>query len=100
MKSIVIWILAGALLGIAAASVIVPPMLSWYNEAGYLAQGGQPTTVVKLPEVVRYSTSKLIRGQAIGGAAGAAVFLALGLALRRRRPSDSAAPGRASSRRP
>jgi hypothetical protein len=89
VKSLLLWILVGALVGIAAASVIVPPMLSWYNEAGYLSQGGQPTTVVKLPEVVRYATSKLIRGQAIGAAIGAVVFLALGLVLRRRRSSES-----------
>jgi len=37
MKSLLIWILLGALLGIVAASFVVPPMLSWYNEAGYLA---------------------------------------------------------------
>ena len=49
MKGILIWVLAGALLGIAAASVIVPPMLSWYNEAGYLSQGSQPAAMVNLP---------------------------------------------------
>jgi hypothetical protein len=42
MKGILIWILAGALLGIVAASFIVPPMLSWYNEAGYLSKSEQP----------------------------------------------------------
>ena len=81
MKSVIIWILAGALLGVAAASVIVPPMLSWYNEPGYLSQGSQPTAVVNLPQVVRYSTSRLIRGQAIGGGIGAVLFFVLGLAL-------------------
>ena len=62
----------GALLGIVAASFVVPPMLSWYNEAGYLSKGGQPAAMVNLPEVVRYATTRLIRGQAIGGAIGAA----------------------------
>jgi hypothetical protein len=85
VKSIVIWTLAGAILGIAAASVIVPPMLSWYNEAGYLSQGGQPSAMVNLPQVVRYSTSRLIRGQAIGGGIGAVLFFVLGLALGGRR---------------
>ncbi len=64
MKGILIWILVGALLGIVAASFIVPPMLSWYNEAGYLSKGGQPAAMVNLPEVVRYATTRLIRGQA------------------------------------
>ncbi len=90
MKTLLLWILAGALVGVAAASFVVPPMLSWYNEAGYLAKGGQPAAMVNLPDVVRYVTSRLIRGQAIGAAAGAVVFLALGLATGRRGTSRSA----------
>ena len=81
MKSLLIWILAGALLGGVAASFVVPPMLSWYNEAGYLSQNGQPAAVVNLPQVVRYATSRLIRGQAIGAGIGAVVFFAVGLAV-------------------
>ncbi|MEP6993482.1 MAG: hypothetical protein ABI968_03095 [Acidobacteriota bacterium] len=93
MKGVLIWVLVGALLGIAAASAIVPPMLSWYNEAGYLSKDSQPATVVNLSAVVRYATTRLIRGQAIGAAIGAVVFLVLGLALsgrRRRGPASSA----------
>ena len=85
MKGAVIWILAGALAGIIAASFIVPPMLSWYNEAGYLSNAGQPAAMVNLPDVVKYSTTRLIRGQAIGAAVGAVVFFVLGLALGRKR---------------
>jgi hypothetical protein len=96
MKGILIWILAGALLGAVAASFIVPPMLSWYNEAGYLARGGQPAAMVNLPEVVRYATTRLIRGQAIGAGIGAVLFFVLGLAFggrgRRRRAAGDAAP--------
>ncbi|MFY9550292.1 MAG: hypothetical protein WAU32_04010 [Thermoanaerobaculia bacterium] len=93
MKGILIWVLAGALAGIVAASFVVPPMLSWYNEAGYLAGGGQPAAMVNLPQVVRYATTRLIRGQAIGAALGSVVFLALGLAVGRgRRRSRAIAP--------
>ena len=95
MKSVLIWVLAGALLGGIAASFIVPPMLSWYNEAGYLSQGGQPQAMVNLPQVVRYATSRLIRGQAIGAGIGAVVFFVLGLAVggrSRRRVAASPAP--------
>jgi hypothetical protein len=81
VKSLLIWILAGALLGVAAASIVVPPMLSWYNEAGYLSQGSQPTAMVNLPQVVRYATSRLIRGQAIGAGIGAILFGVLGMVL-------------------
>jgi hypothetical protein len=95
VKGLLIWVLAGALLGAAAASIVVPPMLSWYNEAGYLSQNGQPTAMVNLPEVVRYATSRLIRGQAIGAGIGAVVFAVLGLAFgsrSRRRRADAAPP--------
>ena len=90
MKSLVIWILLGALLGMIAASFIVPPMLSWYNEAGYLAKEGQPAAMVNIPEVVKYATSRLIRGQFIGGGIGAALFFVLGLVFAgrgRKRPT-------------
>ena len=97
MKGMVIWILAGALAGIVAASFIVPPMLSWYNEAGYLSQGNQAQAMVNLPEVVRYSTGRLIRGQAIGAAIGAVVFFVLGLAVGGRRRSRAANPTSSSS---
>ena len=96
MKGIAIWVLTGALAGIVAASFIVPPMLSWYNEAGFLAQGNQAAAMVNLPEVVRYSTGRLIRGQAIGAVLGAIVFFALGLAggsKRRSRAAASTPPG-------
>jgi hypothetical protein len=99
MKGILIWILVGALLGVVAASFIVPPMLSWYNEAGYLGKnGGQPAAMVNLPQVVRYATSKLIMGQLIGGCVGAVIFLVLGLAFggrsraRRAKPAEPKAP--------
>jgi len=94
MKSLLIWILLGALLGIVAASFVVPPMLSWYNEAGYLAKEGQPAAMVNLPEVVKYTTTRLIRGQLIGGAVGAALFFVLGLAFggRGRKRPNAAAP--------
>jgi hypothetical protein len=92
MKGILIWVLLGALLGVVAASFIVPPMLSWYNEAGYLAKNGQPAAMVNLPEVVRYATTRLIRGQVIGGAIGAVVFFVLGLAFGGRKRNRSAPP--------
>jgi hypothetical protein len=95
VKSILIWVLAGALLGGIAASFVVPPMLSWYNEAGYLSQNGQPAAVVNLPQVVRYATTRLIRGQAIGAGIGAVLFFVLGLAVggrSRRRAAATPAP--------
>lgn len=72
MKSLV-FALIGALLGIVIASFVVPPLLSWYTEPGGLPQGTQIQALVQIPEVIAYATGRLIRWQAIGGAAGALV---------------------------
>jgi hypothetical protein len=79
MKTTLILVLAGALIGAAIASVIVPPALAWYSSPGGLPQGAQIQALVEISEVIRYSTSRLIRGQLIGGAIGAALGLAVGI---------------------
>jgi hypothetical protein len=88
MKTTVILMLAGALAGVAIASWIVPPALAWYTTPGGLPKGAEVQAVVQISEVIRYSTSRLIRGQLIGAAVGAAMGLALGIFLdvRSRRP--------------
>lgn len=102
MKTVLIFALVGVLLGIAAASFVVPPALRWYNEAGYLAsppgqpgQATQPQALVNVPALIQYTTTRLIRGQAIGGALGGLVFLVLGVLVTRRgsrgRPAAAAA---------
>jgi len=88
---IVIFMLAGALLGAVVASFVVPPALAWYSSPGGLPQGAQIQAVVQIPEVIRYATSHLIQGQAIGGMIGAALGLVLGIFVqapsRRRQPA-------------
>ncbi len=74
MKALV-FMLVGAMLGIVAASFLVPPMLSWYTSPGGLPQGAQIQAVVQIPEVVRYVTSRLLTGQAIGAGIGAVLGL-------------------------
>ena len=71
MKTVAICILAGALVGVIVASYVVPPALSWYSAPGGLPQGAQIQAVVQIPEVIRYATGKLLRGQTIGGGVGA-----------------------------
>ena len=79
MKTTLILMLTGALVGAAIASFVVPPALAWYTSPGGLPQGAQIQAVVQIPEVIRYATSRLIRGQAIGGGIGAALGLVLGI---------------------
>lgn len=92
MKTVLIFVLLGALLGVAAASLLVPPALSWYNEPGALQKGGQVQAIVNVPEVIRYTTDRLIKSQAIGGGIGAVVGFVVGLfaAVRGRKPAAQA----------
>ena len=80
MKLTLILILAGALIGAVVASFVVPPALAWYTSPGGLPQGAEVQAVVQIPEVIRYATTHLIRGQLIGAAIGAAVGLMIGIA--------------------
>ncbi len=85
MKTLLIWALAGALLGIAIASLVVPPALSWYSAPGGLPEGTQIQALVQIPEVIRYATGKLIRGQMIGAALGAVAGVVCGFLAGRKR---------------
>jgi|SRR3974390_3023456 hypothetical protein len=93
MKTTLILMLAGALVGVTVASFLVPPMLSWYTSPGGLPQGAQVQAVVQIPEVIRYATSNLLWWQTIGGSIGAVLGLVGSFLLRRR--SDPVAPPRA-----
>jgi hypothetical protein len=81
---VLVLVLAGALLGILVASVVVPPALAWYTAPGGLPQGAQIQALVQIPEVIRYSTGRLIRGQLIGAAIGAVVGLGIGIVIQSR----------------
>ncbi len=81
MKTTIIFVLAGAIIGAVIASFIVPPALAWYSSPGGLPQGAQIQAVVQIPEVIRYATTHLLRGQVIGAAIGAAAGLAAGIFL-------------------
>ncbi len=81
MKTTVIFVLAGALVGAVIASLIVPSALAWYSTPGGLPQGAQIQALVQISEVIRYATGRLIRWQAIGAAIGAAAGLGLAIFL-------------------
>ena len=86
MKTTVIYMLAGAIVGAVVASFLVPPMLSWYTSPGGLPRGAQIQAVVQIPEVIRYATSNLILGQSIGGGLGAVLGLVVGVLTRGKKP--------------
>jgi hypothetical protein len=81
VKTTIILVLAGAIIGAVIASYVVPPALAWYTAPGGLPEGAQIQAIVQIPEVIRYSTGRLIRGQLIGGGIGATVGLIVGIAL-------------------
>jgi hypothetical protein len=96
MKTALIFTLLGALLGVVGASILIPPTLSWYNESGFLSQpqGGQVQALVNIPQVIRYTTTRLIKGQLIGGILGGVGGLLVGiLSARGRRQRPVATPG-------
>jgi hypothetical protein len=93
MKNALILMLSGAFVGAVAASFIVPPMLSWYTSPGGLPQGAQIQAVVQIPEVVRYVTTRLLWGQAVGGGIGG--VLGLVISLMTGRPRGDTPPVRA-----
>jgi hypothetical protein len=86
-KTYLIFTLLGALLGAAAASVIVPPALTWYASPGGLPKGAQVQVIVQVPEIMKYATSKLILGQSIGAGIGAVLglFLSIFVTAKRRK---------------
>ena len=86
MKRVLIFMMVGAIVGAVAASFIVPPVLGWYNEPGAISPGKQVETLCNIPELIRYTSSRLLRGQLIGAAIGALVFLLPGVLSARRQP--------------
>ncbi|HUK33257.1 MAG TPA: hypothetical protein VLV86_05065 [Vicinamibacterales bacterium] len=92
MKTTLILILAGALIGIVVASFAVPPALAWYTAPGGLPQGTQIQALVQIPEVIRYATGRLMHWQLIGAGIGAALGLVGGLVANFRTRPMSAAP--------
>jgi hypothetical protein len=84
VKTAFIFLLAGALLGVVIASFVVPPALTWYSAPGGLPRGTQIQAIVEIPEVIRYATGRLMRGQLIGGCVGGVLGLVAGILIARK----------------
>jgi len=85
MKTVLVFMLVGALVGIVVASFVVPPMVAWYNAPGAIQPGQKVETLCNLPDLIRYASNRLLLGQAIGAVLGAILFVFPGLAVHRRR---------------
>lgn len=92
LKIVATYLLIGAFVGGVIASFVVPPVLAWYNETGKISSTSQVQTLCNLPELIRYTSSRLLRGQLIGAAIGALVFLFPGLAAARRAEESELPP--------
>jgi hypothetical protein len=79
MKRLLVLGVVGALVGVVIASLVVPPTLSWYNEPGNISKGTSTVqTLCNIPELIQYTSRRLLEGQLIGGAIGAVLFAIAG----------------------
>ncbi len=90
MKRTLRFMLVGAIVGVLVASVVVPPLLIWYNEPGAVTPGHQTEMICNVPTLIRYTTRRLLLGQVIGGVLGAMFFLVITSVASRR--EDRIAP--------
>ena len=92
MKTVLVYMMIGALLGVVAASFIVPPVLAWYNKTGDISPNHPVETLCDLPELIRYTSSRILRGQLIGAGIGAFIFIFPGVTSARRRRDAASVP--------
>ncbi len=84
MRTVILFVLVGAIVGAGVASAVVPPALSWYNEPGNISPGSPVQTLCNVPELIHYTSRRLIRGQLVGAGIGAGIFLLIGVLFERR----------------
>jgi len=85
VKTVLVFMLVGALAGAVAASLVVPPVLGWYTEPGAITPGKPVETICDPAYMIRYTSSWLLRGQLIGATLGALLLLYPGVVTARRR---------------
>lgn len=83
MRRLLIFGLVGAIVGAVLASLVVPPWLSWYNEPGNISAGNSVQTLCNVPELIHYTSRRLLAGQLVGGAVGAVLFAVVGAVVGR-----------------
>ncbi len=94
LRSVVFFLVLGALLGGVVTSLIAPGLINWYHTPGGALPPG-----LDLSPYARQLLADLIRAQTIGAIVGAIVTAALGFALvrgRARKPADPKPPAATS----
>jgi hypothetical protein len=89
LRTLLNFVVAGALVGITAASFIGPRFLTWYN------QPGQGKALCDCADNTRQTADQLIHYQLIGGGSGAGIGLVGGIAfavMRRKKGAAQATP--------
>lgn len=89
LKTVLLFLMGGALLGIVVASLIAPGLYAWAATPG---QGTQE--IVSRVSVIREATSMLMKAQSIGAGVGALAGLVVGILTAR------ALAGRAARKSP
>jgi hypothetical protein len=77
VKTLLLFVLSGALLGVLVASLIAPGAYVWYESPG----SGRSQELLVREDVIRATTDHLLHSQAIGAGVGALAFLVLGILL-------------------
>ena len=90
LRTVLVFMMIGAIVGAAVASLVVPPVLAWYNAPGAIKPGGSVETLCNLPDLIRYTSRRLLLGQLIGAAIGALAFLFPGVVWARRGATPAA----------
>ena len=80
LKTVLTFMLVGALLGNVVASLVAPSYLAWNNSAPQAAQ-----TICNLPQVIQNTSSDLIKAQLTGSGIGAVILLVVGIVFVRAR---------------
>jgi hypothetical protein len=75
LKTVLLFLLTFALLGIVVASLIAPGLYAWWATPG---TGGTQELVSRVV-VIREATSSLMKAQAIGAGVGALIGLVVGI---------------------
>lgn len=84
LKKLLLYLLAGAVLGAVVASLLAPGWLAWYNSAGPGAPPG-----FDLAPFARNVARSLLQAQLIGAGVGAAAALTLAVLLLRARKTPA-----------